>query len=220
MKIDLLCSDPAHPVNAWLMDWAASKAPSHEVVILRKKDELTSGDVLFLISCIEMIPEKLRNAYRHCIVLHASDLPKGRGWSPHVWAILEGAAEITVSAINAEDKIDSGAIWAKRSFSVAPHELSDEINTSLFSTEIELMNEVLSMIARDAKPKPQMDQFVTYYPRRTPSDSELDPNSSLAEQFNKIRICDPQRYPAFFSMHGYRYAVSLKKIGKDAQDDN
>lgn len=187
----------------------------HEVRVLRNKDQLKSGDILFLISCTEMIPAELRAHYGQCIVLHASDLPKGRGWSPQVWAILEGARTITVSAINAEERIDSGDIWAKKSFDVAPHELYDEINASLFKTEIALLDQVIGMVEKGDAPRPQPDEEASYYPRRTPRDSELDPRLSIAEQFDKIRISDPDRYPAFFEMHGAVFSVSLKKVQSD-----
>ena len=215
MKIDLLCSSEDHPINPRLVVWAEKRVRDHEVKILRRKDQLKSGDVLFLISCTEMIPAELRALYRHCVVLHASDLPKGRGWSPHVWAILEGAETITVSAINAENRVDSGDIWAKKSFDVAPHELYDEINASLFKTEIALLDQVIGMVENGDTPKPQPDAEATYYPRRTPRDSKLDPSLTIAEQFDKIRISDTGRYPAFFEMHGAVFSVSLRKVKRD-----
>ena len=215
MKIDLLCSSDDHPINPYLVNWADERAHKHEVRLLRRKNQLRSGDVLFLISCTEMIPAHLRALYQNCIVLHASDLPKGRGWSPHVWAILEGATMITVSAINAEDRIDSGDIWAKKTFNVAPHELYDEINNSLFETEIALLDQVVELIQDGDAPLPQPEEEATYYPRRTPQDSELDPDQTIAAQFDKIRVSDPDRYPAFVKMHGAVYSVFLRKVQSD-----
>lgn len=212
MKIDLLCSSENHPINPWLVTWAGERAQHHNVRILRHKEQLGLGDILFLISCTEVIPLELRTCYRHCVVLHASDLPVGRGWSPHIWAILEGARTITVSAITAEDRIDSGNIWAKKSFDVAPHELYDEINASLFDTEIALLDRVVEMVENGDAPYPQPDEEVTYYPRRTPRESELDPHLSIADQFDKMRVSDPDRYPAYFKMHGVVFSVSLKKV--------
>ena len=46
------------------------------------KVSVRPGDILFLISCSERIGDAYRQKYRHVLVLHASDLPKGRGWSP------------------------------------------------------------------------------------------------------------------------------------------
>lgn len=215
MKIDVLCSSEDHPINAWLIAWVNECADQHQIRLLRRKDQLASGDILFLISCTEMIPANLRSLYGHCIVLHASDLPKGRGWSPHIWSILEGATTITVSAITAEDLIDSGDLWAKKSFDVAPHELYDEINASLFDTEIALLDQVIGMVEGDESPCTQPVEEATYHPRRTPRDSELDTDLSIAEQFDKIRVSDPERYPAFFRIHGNVYSVSVRKIRSD-----
>jgi methionyl-tRNA formyltransferase len=51
----------------------------------------------------------------------------------------------------------------------------------------------------------------SYYPRRRPDDSRLDPNKTLAEQFNLLRVVDNERYPAFFEHHGQRYLVKVEK---------
>jgi len=215
MKIDVLCSDEHHPVNSSLRAWVKERATKYEVALLHDKALLTSGDILFLVSCTELIPKIIRNSYSNCIVLHASDLPQGRGWSPLVWSILEGKTTITVSAIDAEDQVDSGAIWAKVDFNVAPHELHDEINKSLFRTEIALLDIVTSMVERGEKPRRQPETAASYYSRRTPADSELDPERSFVEQFDKIRVCDPERYPAFFKLYGHTYSVTLRKVPTD-----
>lgn len=212
MKIDLLCSSPDHPVIPWLEAWRGQQASSDTVVLLHEADQLAGGDVLFLISCTEIIAPERRNLYRHVVVLHASDLPKGRGWSPHVWAIIEGARAITVSAIDAAGKVDCGDVWAKRNFDVAPHALYDEINVALFDTELKLMDDVVGMVRRGERPVPQPAIEPTYHRRRTPADSEIDPDSSIAQQFDRMRVCDPERYPAFFHMHGHVYEIRLRKV--------
>ena len=215
MKIDLLCSSENHPINPWLKEWAKRHETQHIVRLLHNKNHLQSGDILFLISCTEVISKQLRNSYRSSIVLHASNLPNGRGWSPHIWQILNGARTITVSAINAEDKIDSGDIWAKKTFNVAPDELHDEINLSLFQTELSLLDQVVEMVEKGHQPHPQPDEEATYFPRRTPDDSRIDPYRSIADQFNKIRISDPSRFPAFFELHGSIYTLNVKKVERD-----
>jgi methionyl-tRNA formyltransferase len=91
MKITFLCSNANHPVNAYLHNWISQHAEQHEITLARSASELVGGDILFLISCAEIIDSNARASYRACLVLHASDLPEGRGWSPHVWAILNGA---------------------------------------------------------------------------------------------------------------------------------
>ncbi len=220
MRIDLLCSSERHPINAWLIDWIKAQGVEHQIRLIRTTEDLSSGDVLFLISCAQIVPDAQRKTYQHCVVLHASDLPEGRGWSPHIWSILDGAKEIVVSAITAEDRVDSGAVWSKRRFQVASHELYDEINASLFAVEVALMNDVLAMVEAGQEPKPQSDKAPTYFPRRTAAESEIDPEVSIADQFDKLRVADPDRYPAFMHLHGNTYAITLKKVSLDEESDD
>jgi methionyl-tRNA formyltransferase len=208
----LLCSDEQHPVNEYLKRWMSAQHGHHQVVLVRKKGELSGGDILFLISCAEIVGAADRSAYRATLVLHASDLPRGRGWSPHIWQLIEGMDEITLSLLEAEDKVDSGRIWKKLKFPVPKHALWDEINTYLFDAEIKMIDFAVSEFkqirptAQDLKIKP------TYYPRLTSADSLIDPAQSIASQFDKIRVCDPNRFPAFFELHGKKYKLTLEKI--------
>lgn len=212
MRISLLCSDDRHPVNEYLQKWMQTNAHRHDIELVRKKVQLSGGDLLFLISCSEIINSSDREAYRSCLVLHASDLPIGRGWNPHIWQIIGGAEEITLSLLEAEDKVDSGRIWHKLKFSVPAHALWDEINKYLFEAEIKLIDMAVNEFSK-IDPKEQDCKITpTYYPRRTPASSQIDPTQSIDSQFNKIRVCDPNRFPAFFELHGKKYKITLEKL--------
>ena len=112
MDISILTSSMEHPVNAYLDKWA-EKNKNHQISIVHSKKELISGDILFLISCSDIISKLERGRFKKTLVVHASDLPHGRGWSPHVWEIINGATDITLSLLEAEDKVDTGDIWKK-----------------------------------------------------------------------------------------------------------
>lgn len=212
MKITLLCSDPDHPVNAYLKRWMIAQQGVHDVELLQNKRQLTGGDLLILISCSEIIKEVDRNKFLVSLVLHASDLPKGRGWSPHIWEIVNGAEHITLSLLEAEDKVDSGKIWEKRHIPIPKDAIWDEINHLLFTAEIELIDVAVKQFGR-LIPALQINvDQATYFPKRTPLDSQLDPYQTIAEQFNRIRVCDPNRFPAFFELHGKKYKLILGKF--------
>lgn len=215
MKIDILCSDPTHPVNQWLAIWIEKRHAKHDIYLCRKKVDLRGGDVLFLISCAELIDQTMRANFAHSLVIHASDLPKGRGWSPHVWSILEGATELTVTLLNAEDKVDSGAVWAKEKIEIPPHCVFDEINAYIFDCELRLMDKALAMVAKGEAPVNQDDIGASYYPRRTSSDSEISPDKSISEVFELLRIADPDRYPVFVRFRDHVYSLTLKKMCTD-----
>ena len=149
--------------------------------------------------------------YKKTLLIHASDLPKGRGWSPHIWSIIEGNSQITLCLLDAEDKIDTGDIYKKIKIEIDSHELWYEINDKLFKAELELMDYAISFFETLKASKQKLDSNHVYYSKRTPEDSILDPNESIKNQFNKLRIMDPDRYPAYFLMNGHKYKLTIKK---------
>jgi methionyl-tRNA formyltransferase len=115
-------------------------------------------------------------------------LPKGRGWSPHIWEILNGAEDVTVTLLEAEDMVDSGAIWKKVSVGVPKHALHNEINEILFRVEMDLMDFAVDKFPL-AHPKAQDPCIVpSYYTRRTLADSAINPEKTLESQFDLIRV--------------------------------
>jgi methionyl-tRNA formyltransferase len=187
-----------------------SHASLHEIILARRASELSGGDILFLVSCHEIIRRPVRDLFRYTLVLHASALPTGKGMSPHIWQILEGKNPITLSMINAEDQLDAGDIWQQRRMFFEGHELYDEINARVFDAEIELMSWAIENID-NRKPSPQEGEG-SYYRKRTPADSRIDPEKSIESQFNLLRVADPIRYPAFFELHGHKYKIAIEKI--------
>ena len=215
MKISILCTDPNHPVIKSLHDWINEiSSKGHMTKLVYDKSDLSGGDILFLVSCSQIIRDSEREKYKATLVLHASDLPKGRGWSPYIWSILNGAHEITVSLLEASEPVDSGAIWLKTTFTLEGHELISEINAKLFAAELLLMTQAVEKFLA-IEPVPQIDSSGPYMTKRTPADSQLDPHKSIAEQFDLLRVADPQRYPAFFDYRGRRYILKIEKIANE-----
>ena len=210
MRITIVCTDRDHPVFPHLQRWCESRRSGHDITLTDAVDGLPGGDLLFLISCARIIGSAVRAAYSHTLVIHASDLPEGRGWSPIVWQLLEGRSEIAVTLLTAEEPVDSGDIWAKRWLHFEGHELADEINSALFLAELELMDFALEE-CKQIRPQPQDSSRASMYPRRGPDDSRLDPERSIAAQFDLLRVADPERYPAFFDLRGHRYEITIRK---------
>jgi methionyl-tRNA formyltransferase len=211
MEISILCSDHKHPVVRKLQKWASDMSSrGHTVSLFYDRGNLQGGDILFLVSCNQIIRDTERKKFGTTLVLHASDLPRGRGWSPYIWATLEGANMITVSLLEASDPIDSGAIWLKENFSLEGHELLPEINEKLFTVELSLMTKAVENFT-SITPKEQSGDPGLYMRKRSPEDSRLDPNKTIAEQFDLLRVADSQRFPAFIDFRGQRYLIKIEK---------
>ena len=212
MKIEILTTDPQHPINPYLKKLKSDLENNHSVSIIRFANEVSEGDFLFLISCNEKVSSKALEKFKYALVLHASDLPKGRGWSPHIWEIIDGAGQITLSLLDAADVLDGGDIYKKVYIDIPRSALFNEINDLLFSAEIQLIKYAIDNFGYLQKTPQRRDIESTYYKKRKPADSRVDPNKSIREQFNLIRICDPDRFPAFFELEGETFKLVLEKL--------
>lgn len=214
LNVTIIISDNQHPVYSIVHGWA-EKQTSINVLLVNTVSELAqSGDFLFLVSCSEIITKEVRDRFKYSLVLHASDLPRGRGWSPHIWEIVNGKTVITLSLLEAEDKVDSGRIWLKENIHLDGTELFDEINNKLFDAEVRLIEKALKHYESIVPESQDLSINTNYFSKRTPSDSEINPFESISSQFNLLRVCDPNRFPAFFDLNGQRYAIKLEKVGE------
>lgn len=211
MKITILCSDKNHPIYSYLRDWKDKNLITHEINIFSSTDEiLNDGDILFLISCNEIVKSSTRKKFRFSLVLHASDLPSGRGWSPHIWDILNNKDFIVLSLLNAEDGVDTGAVWKKIKIPLNGYELYDEINSKLFEAEISMLDWAIENIDK-SKPNNQKNSAITYYKKRSPKDSRIDTKKSIKSQFNLLRVCDPNRFPCWFEIDGNKFKLTVTR---------
>ena len=211
MKITILCSDYMHPVNEYLKSWISIHMGEHHIDLVNSKSELSHGDLLFLISCSEILTDLDRKPYLKTLVIHASDLPLGKGWSPHIWQLIDGTTKLTLTLLDAADKVDSGDIWTKLNVQVKKDALWDEINHLIFDSELKLMNFAIENFEIIIKEKQSLNIQPKYYSKRNPTDSKIDPKKSIEEQFDIMRVSDPNRYPAYFELHGYKYIIRLEK---------
>lgn len=214
-KVNFLCSDENHPVMKYLINWKDQNLDNYEISIFKSSRDLKGGDFLFLISCNEIIKENITNLYNHTLVIHASDLPDGRGWSPLSWQILEGKEKIKLSLIEANQKVDSGRIWLQKEMTISNDMIFEEINKILFESEIYLINQALENSHNIEPYQQDIRDGLKTYKKRKPEDSELDINKDIKSQFDLMRIADPNRYPAFFIIHGRKYKIKLEQYEDD-----
>ena len=184
----------------------------HSLSIIRSLKQITDGDLLFLISCNEFVDRTVTERFKHALVLHASDLPKGRGWSPHIWELLNGAECITMSLLDAAAAIDCGDIYKKITVEIPRSALWNEINELIFVSKIQLIEFAIQNFGNLKKYPQNSNTEVTLYSKRSPKDSEIDPNKPISEQFDLIRVCDPNRFPVHFHFRDGAYKIILEKL--------
>lgn len=199
-------------VNGYVPGFAASlERAGHNVVLRHDPAELKAGDICFYLSVETLIPPEIRQKFIHNLVVHASDLPKGKGWSPMTWQILEGASRITLTLFEAADEVDSGIVYGKRTIELDGTELVDEWRALQAQATFVLGQEFIEGYPESARNGRIQEGEETFYPRRKAGDSRLDPNDTIAAQFDLLRVVDNERYPAFFEFRGKTYLLTISK---------
>jgi methionyl-tRNA formyltransferase len=210
MKITILTDDP----SSWFIPYgakleAALRVAGHDTRYVTRKGEIAPGDVCFLLSCVRIVEPEYLHRNRHNIVVHASDLPQGKGFSPLQWQILEGKQAIVVTLIEAVQAVDAGPVYIRSNLEFDGTELHDELRQKLGSRIVEMCIQYAA--AGDSlAPVPQQGSE-SFYRKRTESDDELDPNKSILEQFNQLRIADNERFPLYFRHLGHKYILKIYK---------
>ena len=78
-------------------------------------------ELLIILSFYKIIPEKYLKISRHNLVVHESDLPKGKGHSPLYWQILQGKLKLFLHYSKHQKKWTPVNIILKRNFYLKIH---------------------------------------------------------------------------------------------------
>ncbi len=189
-----------------IIDWTDQ---GHKVNWYHEAENLLEGDFCFCLSFGKLINKSIRNKFSHCLVVHESDLPKGKGWSPLTWQVLEGSNRIPVTLFEAEDNIDSGVIYAQSWIEFSGWELLSELHNQQAIATQKICRWFIDEYPNSTNQKRYQNGIETFYKKRNALDSKLDPNKSLAEQFNLLRVVDNNKYPAFIEMHGKKFTLKI-----------
>ena len=173
------------------------------------------NDILIILSYFKIIPEKFLKISKHNIVVHESDLPNGKGFSPISWQILEGKKNIVFTLFEASPKVDCGSYYQKEKFYFKQDMLFEEIKNKQLESSLSM---VLKFI-RKFKDKKKIKSFNQsgksfYYKKRSRNSSKLDFKKSLFKQINLLRIVDNENYPAFFFYQKKKYLIKISKEKK------
>jgi methionyl-tRNA formyltransferase len=121
-----------------------------------------------------------------CVNVHASLLPRWRGASPVVHAILEGDEETGVTIMKMDEGLDTGPILAQESTTIEVDDTAGTLGARLAEMGAQLLVEVLPVyLDGDVEPRPQPDEGVTYAPQLQKADGEIDWSQS-ADQIDRI----------------------------------
>lgn len=158
-------------------------------------------DLCLVVCWYWMLKDDLIKGIPHgAIGVHNSLLPKYRGGSPLVWAILNGEEEIGFSIFSLTSEMDAGQIWFQEKL-VLPAQTG--IGEALKNIEVRLIETLLSswcsLLDGKVRPRAQEHKDATYCAQRVPEDGKIDWSRGGKELVNFVRA-QSSPYPGAFTI--------------------
>jgi methionyl-tRNA formyltransferase len=171
--------------------------------------ETTPVDLMFMVSWRYLVPPSIYTRPRlGSFVFHDSLLPRYRGFSPTVWAIINGEDHTGVTLFETASEVDSGDIVAQKAVPIGPDETIADILERVTVTYLQLLEENLhALLTGTATRTPQDDSEATFTCKRLPDDNAIDWTQPTRHIYNLIRAVTSPYTGAFTTLSGRKLTI-------------
>lgn len=182
-------------------------------------------DVLLSINYLFIIDRPLIDLPSlYAINFHGSLLPKYRGRTPHVWAIINNEKKTGVTAHLIDDNCDTGDIVEQIEIPIKRNDTGAKILEKFNILYALLLDKVLAKISSNqVELKVQDHQKATFFGKRTPEDGQIDWSWQKERIFNWVRA-QAFPYPGAFSFINEQKVtideVQFSDLGFDCTTEN
>lgn len=164
--------------------------------------ENLSCDVVISVNYIFIVETDIISLPKSIAVnFHGSLLPKYRGRTPHIWAIINGEKEVGITAHKIEEECDSGDIIAQEVINVDVNDTGASILNTYMNKYPSFALSVLKNIENNTFELYRQEQSkATYFGKRIPEDGLINWNWQKERIINWIRaLANP--YPGAFAYY-------------------
>jgi methionyl-tRNA formyltransferase len=153
-------------IAAWASERGILVAKPDDISQINKHLLEAQPQLVITASYGKLIPPELLHGPRFgWLNLHFSLLPRWRGAAPVQWSILEGDEKTGISIFKLDKGMDTGPIYLQEEV-----DLNDEVTTPQLLNQLSLLGgdrilEVVEMITKGIKPKPQSQSNITMAPK-------------------------------------------------------
>lgn len=146
-----------------------------------------------------------------CFNIHGSLLPKYRGRTPHVWAIINNEKVTGISAHVIDEGCDTGAIIKQIEIPISKSDTGATILDKYKKSYVPLIEEVLEKHQSNQLIYNRQDESkATYFGKRTPEDGQIDWNWQAERIVNWVRA-QAYPYPGAFTFYKDR-KITIDKV--------
>lgn len=170
------------------------------------------AEMLFLLGYTKKFLNFKYKKIKNFFLIHESNLPKGRGWSPVKHQILRNKNKIKCCLISCKEPIDSGDIYETGVLNINKTDLYDDIKIKQYKVTMNLICRLLNKYP-NINSRKQIGK-ITWYKKLSSKHDKLNFHKSISSQFNKIRSTDYHNYQNYFYINDRKFylRISKKKI--------
>ena len=170
-------------------------------------------DIILTINYLFLIERSLFSKAKFAVNIHGSLLPKYRGRTPHVWAIINNEPKTGVTAHLIDEGCDTGDIVKQKDVIIDDTDTGADILEKFNKIYVPLVDEILVDFERGSiKPLPQNNKNATFFGKRTPDDGKINWDWQKERIRNWVRA---QAYPypgAFTYYEGLNEKVIIDEV--------
>ncbi len=165
-------------------------------------DQISSlkPDVFLVSGWYHIIPllwRKVAPAYG----LHASLLPDYSGWSPLVWAMINGEKKTGITFFRLASGVDNGPIIGQKETPIYDHDTIATLYKRIEELGVQLVTENLPKLSEgNATETVQDEKIRRVFPQRLPKDGQIDWTKTNTEIYNFVRA-QTKPYPGAFTIY-------------------
>jgi methionyl-tRNA formyltransferase len=149
--------------------------------------------LILSVNYLFIIESDVINLSKYAINLHGSLLPKYRGRTPHVWAIINNEVETGITAHFIDEKCDTGDIIFQKIIEIKIQDTGASILKKYEEVYPGMIIEILNRIKSGSLKRVKQDETkATFFEKRTPLDGQINWNWHKERIYNWIRA---QSYP-------------------------
>ena len=187
--------------------------PQKEISFFKNQFINCQSDILVSINYRYIIPKSIYSFFRYAINIHGSMLPKYRGRTPHVWAIINGENSTGITVHIIEEKVDSGPIIVQEKVSIGNDDSGYDLLMKFKGLYPVLIHKALDKLLRNGKLLGQNESKATYFGKRIPEMGYIDTDQQTKKILNFIRA-QRKPYPGayYYDSQGNKIVIHRVRV--------
>lgn len=174
-------------------------------------------DLMLAVNWRYLFPASVyKNPKLGTFIFHDSLLPEYRGFSPTVWAMVNGEDYTGVTLFEASERMDEGLIVDQVRIPIYVEDNIATVTDRVSQGYLKLLEDNLELLIKNKAPRiEQDDNNATYVCKRLPKDNKINWTASTREIYNLIRAVSIPYTGAYTYLEGQELRIWSAKLIED-----